>query len=35
MTTAASHALAFLGPLAPRSNIDLARLGVIAALDRR
>ena len=27
-----SSRLAFLGPLAPRSNIDLARLGVIAAL---
>ena len=26
--------LAFLGPLAPRSNIDLARLGVIGALSR-
>jgi galactofuranose transport system permease protein len=31
MTPVASR-LAFLGPLAPRSNIDLARLGVVAAL---
>lgn len=31
MSTAASK-LGFLGPLAPRSNTDLARLGVIAAL---
>jgi ribose transport system permease protein len=31
MSTFASR-LAFLGPLAPRSNIDLARLGVVVAL---
>ncbi len=31
MTPLASR-LTFLGPLAPRSNIDLARLGVVAAL---
>ncbi|MDQ6432811.1 ABC transporter permease [Mesorhizobium sp. LHD-90] len=31
MNTLASR-LAFLGPLAPRSNIDLARLGVVVAL---
>ena len=30
--SSASSRLAFLGPLAPRSNIDLARLGVVAAL---
>lgn len=30
--SSASSRLAFLGPLAPKSNIDLARLGVIAAL---
>src|SRR3954468_19285919 len=31
MTTLTSR-LAFLGPLAPRSTVDLARLGVVAAL---
>ena len=32
MSEVAVSRLRFLGPLAPRSNIDLARLGVVAAL---